>query len=849
MNKKKDIVYILLLACMVVMMVLALSLIVYTKGKVYGSDGDWLSQHYTFANYIRENFYETKSLFPDFTMNLGAGQSFTQLIYYGLLRPEIILSFLFPFINMKTYLMISSISLMLLSVELFYYWMRKEGISSTSAFIASILFACSGPLLFHTHRHIMFMNYMPWVILSFIGIRRYILKNKSDVMLIGIVLMIFASYFFSVSGIVMCGVYAIYSIVRYTESITLKSFSMKLLKCCLHIGLGVGIAAVLLVPTILSMLGDHRSALEKPTLQQLFNPEFNFNALFIYREGAYSVGLTAIVLVGILYSLYVKKLENRLLSCMIIILSIIPFFCYILNGMQYIRAKSLIPMLPLAAFLIAFMIDNIPKKKDPRFLAVLPLLFIPYFFMQTTKLKHLYFIDLCIIAVLMSLFIVKRWKALMLMYLVVPAYMLMTLNKDENYVKMKDWKKYNDSEKYKMISSTLDKDAGFYRFDDQDYAWRTVNQVPDLRMNKTSSYSSNYNVLYNTFFYNLMRMPSLNPTNTNMLTSQNPFFQGIMGVKYMYTNASVPYGYHAIENIGKKKIIENENVFPIAYATSNLMSEKDFSKVQYPYNLDTIYNRAIISGSTTKTYKSQIYEANLNYSIEHKDKFLQIEKVKDGYRIKTNKKAKINLKLDTPLKDEVVIIRFPIRDVKNGKNKDTRITINGVTNMLSKTGYLYKNDRFDFDYFLSSNKSLDKLTLEFSKGEYTIKNPKLYLMSGSVLNQQVSTIDKMNYENKKGSVIAGTINVKEKGYFITSLPYQKGFIVKVDGKAQSYEKVNTAFVGFPIEAGKHTVEITYKTPGKRIGIILSIVSLLIAAILFIKGLRKGKIYQNEKCSY
>ncbi|MFR3390480.1 MAG: YfhO family protein [[Clostridium] scindens] len=50
----------------------------------------------------------------------------------------------------------------------------------------------------------------------------------------------------------------------------------------------------------------------------------------------------------------------------------------------------------------------------------------------------------------------------------------------------------------------------------------------------------------------------------------------------------------------------------------------------------------------------------------------------------------------------------------------------------------------------------------------------------------------------KGNQIAGTIQVKEDGYFITTIPYDKNFDITVDGKKTRARKVNTAFLGFPI---------------------------------------------------
>ena len=84
------------------------------------------------------------------------------------------------------------------------------------------------------------------------------------------------------------------------------------------------------------------------------------------------------------------------------------------------------------------------------------------------------------------------------------------------------------------------------------------------------------------------------------------------------------------------------------------------------------------------------------------------------------------------------------------------------------------------------------------------------------------------------NVLKGEIDVRDDGYFVTSIPFDKGFTVRLDNQEIAYEKVNTAFVGFPIKKGHHTVEITYQMPGKSAGIMVSILSLLIATALYLK---------------
>ena len=88
-------------------------------------------------------------------------------------------------------------------------------------------------------------------------------------------------------------------------------------------------------------------------------------------------------------------------------------------------------------------------------------------------------------------------------------------------------------------------------------------------------------------------------------------------------------------------------------------------------------------------------------------------------------------------------------------------------------------------------------------------------------------------DDTKGNTIAGKINVQNTGYFITSIPYDKNFTIYVDGKQTVPKKVNTAFLGFPIESGEHSVVIIYHASGVAAGKFLSLVGLVMMAVTFL----------------
>ena len=83
--------------------------------------------------------------------------------------------------------------------------------------------------------------------------------------------------------------------------------------------------------------------------------------------------------------------------------------------------------------------------------------------------------------------------------------------------------------------------------------------------------------------------------------------------------------------------------------------------------------------------------------------------------------------------------------------------------------------------------------------------------------------------------------MKEDGYFITSYPYKEGWDVTVDGISVKAERVNTAFTGFPLEKGRHSIEIVFKAPGFDTGIRISMTAFAaLTALMIIEYLRERK---------
>ena len=194
-----------------------------TKYGIFGSKVDWISQHSVFPDYFRQQFYETGKLFPEFAANIGGGQNIYNFAYYGLFSPLFLPSYALPFVKMSDYVMGMSFCCLLSSVLLLYHWLRTRNFSVKISFCSTLIFLLAGPVIHQSYSQIMFINYMPFLLLGFLSIDGYfqdcfqetsylrmhqILPFRRHFPLIcSLFLMIMTSFYFSIGGMLVLVLY------------------------------------------------------------------------------------------------------------------------------------------------------------------------------------------------------------------------------------------------------------------------------------------------------------------------------------------------------------------------------------------------------------------------------------------------------------------------------------------------------------------------------------------------------------------------------------------------------------------------------------------------------------------
>lgn len=76
----------------------------------------------------------------------------------------------------------------------------------------------------------------------------------------------------------------------------------------------------------------------------------------------------------------------------------------------------------------------------------------------------------------------------------------------------------------------------------------------------------------------------------------------------------------------------------------------------------------------------------------------------------------------------------------------------------------------------------------------------------------------MKFDTNK---VSAKVSAKQDGVLVTTIPYTKGWKVKVDGKRSINRKSQYRIYWFSLDKGLHTIEMNYETPMLKAGMVAS----------------------------
>lgn len=825
------------LACLVYM-------IVFTRGiYLYGSETDWDCQHSVLPEYFRNLFYSTGDLFPSFAPNIGAGENIFCFSYYGLLSPVVLFSYLLPFVDMTYYLIGAAIVSFFLTVVFFYLWIRKRFDRRISLYLTVFLAFC-GPLLFHSHRHIMFVIYLPFLIAALHFVDVWFDTGRKTGLIISAFLIIMSSYLYSIVSLLAITLYGIYRFLERRkekkDKPVLADFFGTGLPFLLLLLIAVLMAGVLLLPTAMAIPECRESTNQSLTWTGLL-PKFE---PYYMTFGCYSMGLSSFFIFAIIQQIVRGKGKDRFLAVFFALTACNPALIYLLNAFMYLDGKALIPLLPLGLLICGRTLSDLFEGR----LRLLPELSVfvilsvwRVIFPLSQSWSGFYLPDFLVVtAVLLLFYFLRNAKYKNLLAIPLPAVLMIACfgyGTVDRLTTVSDYEIENSDDLYELVEMAVERDDGLYRVAVGIDSTLTKGNLPgntesDI-MNKVyhmsqygdTVYSSLHRMEYFSFLLDEMCIDDAERENASVSRPVNLYFNLYMGNRYWicYKDGPVPAGYEEIARKGDYILYETDDGLPVGYATTALMSVEQYESLSFPETMEALLRYTIVEDAPyVEDFRSDFEKIDCGGIFADFEKMSLTE---EGFLYRSGGRSAYSYTLPKECEGKLVVLRFGIDNwVKGYSTADRSVWVNGVRNVITRANWKYFNHNSSFEYVLTPEDG-NTLNFTFDSGTYLISEPELWVVDPASLEGLSDTLNsfEIDRERTKGDDIYGSITATEDGYFNLSFLYGRGYTVTVDGQEITPEKVDTCFIGFPISAGDHEIHIRYTSPGLTAGKLVSLV--------------------------
>lgn len=794
---------------------------------------DSYGQYLPLLSYFKDVIDSKQSLMYSFSKGIG-GSMFGTYAYY-LASPLNFLIIFFSKSNLYIFFAFIIILKIGLSSLFMYIYVDKRKIKQPLKLIVSICYALMAYNI-NYYFHVMWLDGIFLAPLLLLGIEKLIDQNKS--LLYGIVLFlaIFSNYYIGfMLCIFSCLYFSYYLFINYNKQG--KKYIFDRIKKFIITSFLAGMATMLLIlPALLELLSISRTNISVDNkfkilefLSKGYIASNNYENILNNSYVNWYAGI--IILLGSLLYIFNKKipLKEKVASLIIILIFFLSFKIDFLNimwhGFSVPNCFNYRYSFLFSLFLILLFIRNFEKYSEIKKENYLILLLIITIISLIVILQNYNWINYIFVWISVFLFIIyylllkqlyssKNKKDIKIIELLLPllviselSFNILLIYRDNDFSDIND---YNEFLNRGNIAYNNKDD--FYRME---YTMiNTSNDSLGLNYRGITTFLSTFDTdVINFMINNGYSYKNNTITNNNNNTI---IMDSLLGVKRIYT----PKDYSAIY----KKIDEyqcstiNGIFYELGKTKCGIYDNKNALNFGYMINYDEKRYLKEINSNKTNVFENQ--NSLLNNMLNKDEKHFKSYKIKpikiDKYKYKLNDENTIYLYMYVYSEEKDFNINVYIND-----KKVTDLTYNDLG--IQKIKNEWKNQ---------------EITLTFDvEGDVQIFTaPLLYYLDQETLENDLKTLKENEFKLKKVSntYINGTIDVKDDNKFLfTSIPYDKGWTVKVDGKKVKVQKLYNTFLGVKLKEGKHKVEFEYSTPGLKLGTSISIISIVLM-ILYLK---------------
>lgn len=858
----------------------------FTEGKsfVWGAGvEDGLSQHFSALVYygeaLREFFRNLLAGHPKLVMwdmSLGYGADIlSTLNYYAIGDP---LNLLYGFVspkNTETMYNFMIVLRMYLAGITFIMYARKMKKRSYGTVIGALVYVFSGFCFRLGLRHPFFINPMIYFPLLCLGIEKIYQRERPYVFIFAVCVSAMSNYYFLYMLTIFAVIYAWIRFYKYSEENKIKTFFLTILKFGMYYTLGIAMAAVILLPSVIGFLGNGRYGNGADWKSLIVYPG-KYYLLFIENFIGYgnmgsntNAGYLPIVGIVVLFTLFSQRMKHKKYRAAFIasiIALILPIFGYAFNGFSYANNRW--------AFALSFIVALLTAEMYPRL------------FVMSKRQQIgigagiIIYTVFCIIVNASGEEILKNKGIMAACGLIAVFYILLLIFQRLGYDTQKRIVRVSMAILL-LISVGV---HGYYRFDPKEYAYtqefmdqgqayRTLKE-DNIRMLSKANDPSVYRVHAEGYRYkNYGLINHLNTISgyysitakcvTDTIKGYDTLgmqyadkYKGVdqrlgllslAGVKYITvahnsqvakdvsSMGDVPYGVEKLRKKGNITLYKNKYALPFAYAYDSYMTEQQYEQLN-------------------GIGKEQAMLAQIILNQHPADKEIQHNEQRNGPDIQTislpetrisSPKGKKYADITVPVeKDKETYLYFKNLVYHGKKNGDDKFILTGrkgtkgilVTQNdvqqkihIQSTFNPYYFGRKDYIVKINhqTSKAKEKVRLNFlSPGEYEFDDISLITVPkkdvlARLKERKENSMKQIQYE---GNHFRGVYHAKKDQILCVTIPYSKGWKATVNGNRTKIYKANGMFMGIIMKKGTQSVKLDYETPGLKIGAWISLVA-------------------------
>jgi len=374
----------------------------------------------------------------------------------------------------------------------------------------------------------------------------------------------------------------------------------------------------------------------------------------------------------------------------------------------------------------------------------------------------------------------------------------------------------------------------------QDNSWYRLEQSNLLTRMDNSWYNYNGSSTFSSMAYeklsNVMRDLGFmgNYINSYTYHPQTAVFNSMFDIKYVYDNDySINNDdlYESVCGNDTYQAYRNKYTLPLVFGANKEVKNWYTSSTVSPFVLqeDLFSSASGVSGVFEDIPISYVSYNNIHefYPDEIKSGHLNVNKQNssDG--------ASFTLEITVP-KDENVYFYLKSRNVKS-------VTAKG--DFIEKSQNMDRNfNIIDLGKCHEGETIYIEAMLDEDSGDETVS----FYAAGLNLENFIKgyeALSKNALQNVEvtDTSVKGTVNVQKDGVLFTTIPYDEGWSVLIDGEKADYYAISEAFIGLDISSGKHTVEFRFKPKGFLTGVLITSASLVLLIALAVISSKSKKI--------